>query len=154
MGWLEASAAYTQSQSDLQTSMSNNLRAFIVANFIQAACWIINDIPDKDLICETSNQPGDITNNGRCQQIALNGTCNGQIISFLDTDTIQNQQSFNTNPVYGTVRPEVVIQNAVGLPDLFFFPLWNNFHCQLVHAIVCLIFVRLDSLVPIPASFL
>jgi hypothetical protein len=39
----------TQSQSDLQTSMSNNLKAFFIANFIHAAEWIVEDHADTIL---------------------------------------------------------------------------------------------------------
>jgi hypothetical protein len=62
---------FTQSQSDLQTSMANNLKAFFIANFIQAAGWVIDDHKDTGGFCLETNQPGDVTNNGRCQQIRV-----------------------------------------------------------------------------------
>ena len=102
----------TQSQSYLQTSMLNNLKAFFVANFIQAACWVIDDQADTGGICDEQDQPGVVKSTGRCQQIRVSGTCGGSIQSFLD-DPINNPQGFNTNPVYQNIQPQLVIPNAV-----------------------------------------
>jgi hypothetical protein len=108
----------TQSQLDLQTSMSNNLKAFFIANFIQAAGWVIDDQKDTGGFCLETNLPGDVTSNGRCQQIRVGCFVGGAIECFTD-DPTNNPQSFNTNQVYGTIRPQVVIQNAVSFAFLF-----------------------------------